>query len=87
MALTDLTTGLMRQFNLPPGVRGAMIREVEDGGPADQAGLQPGDVIRQVDRQPVTSARTCEQALARAGSQVLLLIQRGPYAGYEVLSR
>jgi serine protease Do len=87
VTLTDLTAGLMRQFNLPPGLRGAMIREIEEGGVADQAGLQPGDVIRQVDRQPVTSARSCEQALARAGSQVLLLIQRGPYAGYEVLSR
>jgi serine protease Do len=87
IALTDLTTGLMRQFNIPPGARGAMIREIEEGSPADEAGLQPGDVIRQVDRQPVTSARGCTQALARAGEQVLLLIQRGPYAGYEVLSR
>ena len=87
LTLIDLTPALMRQFNLPSGVRGAMIREVEDGSPADQAGLQAGDVIRQVDRQPITSARTCEQALGRAGNQVLLLIQRGPYAGYEVLSR
>ena len=87
ITLTDLTPALIRQFNLPPSVRGAMIREVEDGSLAEQAGLQPGDVIRQVDRQPVTSARACEQAITRAGDRVLLLVQRGPYAGYEVLSR
>jgi serine protease Do len=87
MTFTDLTTTLMRQFNIPSGVRGAMIREVEDGSAADEAGLQPGDVIRQVDRQPVTSARACAQALARTGDRVLLLIQRGPYVGYEVLNR
>jgi serine protease Do len=87
LTLTDLTASLMRQFSIPSGVRGAMIREIEEGSPADEAGLEPGDVIRQVDRQPVTSARACGQALARAGDRVLLLIQRGPYAGYEVLNR
>ena len=87
LTLMEFSTGLMRQFNIPAGVRGAMIREIEQGSPADEAGLQPGDVIRQVDRQPVTSARACEQALAHAGDRVLLLIQRGPYVGYEVLSR
>ena len=87
LTLTDLTPTLMRQFNIPSGVRGAMIREIEDGSAAEEAGLQPGDVIRQVDRQAVTSARACEQALARAGDRVLLLIQRGPYVGYEVLNR
>ncbi|HVO23415.1 MAG TPA: DegQ family serine endoprotease [Candidatus Margulisiibacteriota bacterium] len=87
LTLTDLTPALMRQFSIPSGVRGAMIREIEDGSPADEAGLQAGDVIRQVDRQPVTSARTCDQALARVGDRVLLLIQRGPYVGYEVLNR
>ncbi len=85
--MTDLTAALMRQFSVPSGVRGAMIREVEDGSPADEAGLQPGDIIRQVDRQAVTSARSGEQALAKAGDRVLLLIQRGPYVGYEVLNR
>jgi serine protease Do len=87
LSLTDLTPALARQLNLPQGLRGAVIREVADGSAADAAGLEAGDVIRQVDRQPVTSARGCEQALARAGKRVLLLIQRGPYAGYEVLNR
>ncbi len=87
LTLTDLTAALMRQFSVPSGVHGAMIREVEDGSPADEAGLQPGDIIRQVDRQAVTSARAGEQALAKAGDRVLLLIQRGPYVGYEVLNR
>ncbi len=87
LTLTEVTADLARRFNLAPSVRGAMIRGVEAGSPADNAGLEPGDVIRQVDRQPVTSVRSCEQALARAGDRVLLLIQRGPYVGYEVLSR
>jgi serine protease Do len=87
LSLTDITPSLARQFGIPSGVRGAMVREVEAGSPADEAGLQPGDVIRQVDRQAITSAHTGQQALSRASDKVLLLVQRGPAAGYEVMSR
>jgi serine protease Do len=87
LALTDLTPALARRFGIPAGVRGAMVREVVDDSPADQAGFEVGDVIRQVGEQPVTSARNCQQALDRAGSQIRLLIQRGPNVGYSVLSR
>ena len=87
VALTDLTPALTRRFGIPEGVSGAMIRAVEPGSPSDDAGLEPGDVIRQVDRQPVTSAHACEVALDRATNRVLLLIQRGPSASYFVLQR
>ncbi|WP_029525574.1 Do family serine endopeptidase [Polaromonas glacialis] len=35
---------------------GALVSMVEKGGPADKAGLQPGDVIRQVNGQPIVSS-------------------------------
>jgi serine protease Do len=87
LSLTDLTPGLARRFRIPPGVRGAMVRAVAGDSPAEEAGIEAGDVIRQVNQTPVTSARACQQALDRAGDQVRLLIQRGPNVGYSVLSR
>ncbi|MCX8071656.1 MAG: DegQ family serine endoprotease [Candidatus Binatia bacterium] len=87
LVLTDLTAQLADRFRIPRNVRGALIREIIPGSPADRSGLQPGDVIRQVDRTPVTSAATCERALARAGDSVLLLVQRGQASGYELLQR
>ncbi len=87
MRLTDLTPELMRRFNIPRSVRGAMIRDIVRGGPASISGLQPGDVIRQIDRRPVTSARMAQQILDRADTRVLLLIQRGPASGYEAIER
>jgi serine protease Do len=87
LALTELSPELMRRFRIPRGVRGAMIAEVAPGGPAEVAGLQPGDVIRQVDRRPVSSARETSQALDAAGTRVLLLVQRGGVSGYEILDR
>lgn len=38
-----------------PGIDGAVIGDVVAGGPADKAGLQPGDVIVQVDGAATTS--------------------------------
>ena len=35
---------------------GALVANVEKGGPADQAGLRTGDVIRKVDGQPVVAS-------------------------------
>ncbi|ABM38406.1 DegQ family serine endoprotease [Polaromonas naphthalenivorans] len=35
---------------------GALVSMVEKGSPADKAGLQPGDVIRQVNGQPIVSS-------------------------------
>lgn len=37
---------------------GAIVEEVWDRGPADKAGLQPGDVITEIDGQPVFDSET-----------------------------
>ncbi|HXQ24719.1 MAG TPA: DegQ family serine endoprotease [Candidatus Acidoferrales bacterium] len=87
LALADLTPNLARRFGIPSELRGAIVHDVEPGSPADEAGIQPGDVITEVDRQRVPSASACQRTLDRAGDKVLLRIQRGEEAGYEVLSR
>jgi len=38
---------------LPAAARGATVTDVYPGGPAAKAGLQPGDVLLQMDKQPV----------------------------------
>jgi putative serine protease PepD len=43
---------------------GAMVASVEAGGPADSAGIAPGDVIVAVDKTPVTSADELAAVLA-----------------------
>jgi S1-C subfamily serine protease len=51
------------------GGHGALVSAVKSGGPGDQAGIEPGDVIAAVDGQTVTGA----QALA----DVLISLQPG----------
>ena len=57
---------------------GAGIVEVTDGGPADRAGLRPGDVIRAVGQARTPDATALVQALAaaRPGQAVTVTITR-----------
>ncbi|MGN6788823.1 MAG: S1C family serine protease [Rhodanobacteraceae bacterium] len=57
---------------LPAAARGATVIDVYPGGPAAQAGLQPGDVLLQMDDQPIidpAGLRTREAEIA-PGSKV-----------------
>src|SRR5262249_60724720 len=57
---------------------GLFVSQVRSGGPASSAGLQPGDVITKIEREP---ARSTDQLIAltltkRAGDTVSLTYQR-----------
>ncbi len=87
LAMSDLTPDVRQQLNLPDGLKGAAIESVRPGSPAEDAGLQPGDVIVQVNRKPVDSA---SQAVASvhaipAGQDVLLLVWSNGGESYRVL--
>jgi serine protease Do len=57
---------------------GALVASVEKGGPADKAGLEPGDVIRKVDGHAVISSGDLPAAigLAAPGDKVQLEVWR-----------
>ena len=60
------------------GNSGATVLVVDSGGPAQRAGLQPGDVITQVDGQPITNPGVLDAAIAakQPGQQVQLVVNR-----------
>ena len=49
---SSLTETLSERYNLPVGV---YVESVEEGGPAEEAGLEVGDIITQVEGEDVTS--------------------------------
>ena len=57
---------------------GALVADVQKGGPADQAGLKTGDVIRKIDGKPVVSSGDLPAAisLASPGDRVQLEVWR-----------
>jgi len=56
VAVADLDANSRREFNVPARIRGALITEVAADSSAARAGLQPGDVILEINHQPVVSA-------------------------------
>jgi serine protease Do len=80
LALGPITPDASDQLNLPAGTHGVLVTGVRQGSPADQAGLQQGDVIVAVGSQPVASptqaAHDMQEALAGSGHAVALRIIR-----------
>jgi serine protease Do len=66
LALAPLSPDLRGQLDVPDGTNGAVVREVEPGSPADQAGLQAGDVIVGVGGKKVTSPSEAASAIRGA---------------------
>lgn len=78
LQLQEVTPQRARQFGLA-AESGVMVAGVQPGSAAERAGLQAGDIIREVNRQPVRSVQEIRAALAKVANQdtLLLLVQRG----------
>jgi serine protease Do len=69
--------------------KGVLVIEVQPGSPADSIGLEPADVIREVNQRPVNNGSDFERAMrqGRRGERILLLVQRGDNAVFFALKR
>ena len=76
IGLADITPDMREQLQAPRDLHGAVIEQVQPGSPADNAGLQSGDVIVEVDRKPVQSASDVQKALSSVpkGQDALVLV-------------
>ncbi len=78
MKVEGISSRLRQQFHLDERA-GVVVVGVDPGGLADQAGIQPGDVIREVNRQRVGRLADYDRALGMSGTgqPVLFLLKRG----------
>jgi len=76
IGLSNLTPEMRDQLQAPNSVHGAVVEQVQPGSSADNAGLQQGDVILEVNRHKVQSAADVQQALQNVpkGQDALLLV-------------
>jgi serine protease Do len=73
VTVTDLQATLRRQFDIPPNLRGALVTEVDTGSPAFLAGLRAGDVIVEINRQPVRDAEQAVELSKKVKEKSVLL--------------
>ncbi len=76
LGLADITPDVREQLQAPKEIHGAVVEQVAPGSSAEDAGLQRGDVIEQVNRHDVQSASDVQQALSKVekGQDALVLV-------------
>ena len=87
IAVANLDDQTRQQLSLPDQVKGVVVQEVRPGSPAEEAGLQPGDVIQEVNRKPAGDASqfTSTVHAAPADKDILLLVWSRGGASYRTV--
>jgi len=86
MSVQNLTPSIRDQLGLPPNVTGVVIAQLDPNSPAAQYGLQEGDVIEGINRQPVRNVADFNRLAAQAKGQTLLRINRQGNGIFVVIS-
>ena len=78
MTVQEITPDIANQLGLPLK-KGILVVDVQQGSLADEVGIQPQDIILQVNKKKVTTMKDYKQEITKAGAKgsVLLLIKRG----------
>jgi serine protease Do len=78
VAVQDLDRDTAKELGIKGKAHGVVVTSVEPDSGADKAGLMPGDVIREINRQPVKSVKEFEKvsSAVKKGENVLILINR-----------
>jgi len=78
VAVQDLDRDQAKELGIKGKAQGVVVTSVEPDSGADRAGLLPGDVIREINRQPVKSVKEFDKvsSTVKKGDNVLILINR-----------
>ncbi len=87
LAVAELTPDVRQQLHIPSQVNGVAIQSVRPASPAEDAGLAPGDVILEVNRQAVPSAEQFVSTVRAnsAGKDLLLTVWSKGNTSYRVV--
>jgi serine protease Do len=86
LSIQDLTPDIAQQLGYR-NERGVIVADVASGSPAEDAGLQRGDLIQEVNKTPIRTVRDFERVISglKSGDVAALLVRRGPTTSYMTL--
>jgi serine protease Do len=86
MTVQELTPEIGRSLGVSES-KGLIVTDVEDGTPAEEAGIRRGDIIIELNQKKVETLRDYRAALGKVGSteSLLLLVRRGSNVLYVAL--
>ena len=76
LEVSAVTPELAERFRIGE-TEGVIITQVEPGSPADEAGLKGGDLIRELNRQPIRSVSDFKKAARAVKGDALVKTSRG----------
>jgi len=76
ISVEDVSARTARQLGLPANASGVVVTNIDPNSTAAESGLKRGDVIQEVNHQPVKSASDFERAIRNSKDQALLLVNR-----------
>jgi serine protease Do len=76
VTVENLDARSARQLGLPAATTGVVVTDIDQSSPLASAGLRTGDVIQEVNHQPVKNVAQLEEAMRKAGNNPLLLVNR-----------
>jgi serine protease Do len=74
VSVAPLTPELADRVHAPKNAQGLVVEDVNPDGRAADAGIQPGDIIQEANRQPVKTVDDLRAAARRASDKPLLLL-------------
>jgi serine protease Do len=86
LAVQDVTPEIAEQLGITDA-EGVVVTQVVPGSPAYDAGLRSRDVILELDRERVASAKELQERLGKGEKSALLLVRRGDATQLKVLKR
>ena len=90
LQVKDLTPDIAQQLNLSnPRQKGVVIAGVRPDSPAADAGLQPGDLVLEIDHKKVGTAdefASLAHMAQKSKKSALVLVQRGDMTTYVVIN-
>jgi serine protease Do len=78
ISVQEITKDIAKQLGIPQDT-GVIVTDVEEGSPADDVGIQPHDIIAQVNKIKITSIKQYNSEMSKATQKkgVMLLVKRG----------
>jgi serine protease Do len=79
-----ITSELRKKYNLAEDEQGVVVTQVTPAGPAMQAGIEPGAVIKEVEQKKITDIDDFREALqeVKPGEKILLRVRQGVWTMY-----
>jgi serine protease Do len=78
LTVQDITPEVAKHLEIE-NRKGVLVTSIEPGSPADDAGFQEGDIVRQINREAIANAAEFQKRLTKVKGEksVLFLVERG----------